>query len=88
MANIPLHFYLCLPLVSLQINLAVNSTVKVLERPDLFSPKQLQAGLNDQLFKIKSSLSKPDFNYFFLNGNLSSKAASSSPRKQIESSKF
>ncbi|CAL9019785.1 unnamed protein product [Prunus brigantina] len=65
-------------MASQSINLAANSAVKILERPDLLSP---------QLYKIKSSLPKPEFNYFLLKGNLSSKAASSSSHKQTESSK-
>lgn len=72
---------------SLQINLATNSAVKVFGRPDLLSPQLLQAGLNDQLYKIKSSLPRPEFNYFLLKGNVSSKAASSSSCKQTENSK-
>ncbi|XP_008237756.1 PREDICTED: uncharacterized protein LOC103336488 [Prunus mume] len=74
-------------MASQSINLAANSAVKALERPDLLSPQLLQAGLNDRLYKIKSSLPKPEFNYFLLKGNLSSKAASSSSRKQTESNK-
>ncbi|PON77592.1 hypothetical protein PanWU01x14_027530 [Parasponia andersonii] len=61
------------------INLAASSAVKTLERPDLFSPQVLQASLNDQLHKLKLSLTKSDTNSFpnsfSLKGNLSSPSA-------------
>ncbi|XP_015888472.3 uncharacterized protein LOC107423434 isoform X3 [Ziziphus jujuba] len=39
------------------------------------SQSVLQAGLNDQLHKLKSSVRKPDINNFFLKGNSSSQEA-------------
>ncbi|KAK9941566.1 hypothetical protein M0R45_007269 [Rubus argutus] len=68
-------------MVSQSINLAASSAVKALERPEL-----LQASLNDQLYEIKSSLPKPEFNYLIPKGNLSQAASSSSSCEQIESS--
>ncbi|XP_015888471.3 uncharacterized protein LOC107423434 isoform X1 [Ziziphus jujuba] len=64
-----------LKMASQSINVAANLAVKALERPDLFSPQVLQAGLNDQLHKLKSSVRKPDINNFFLKGNSSSQEA-------------
>ncbi|KAH7519732.1 hypothetical protein FEM48_Zijuj08G0068500 [Ziziphus jujuba var. spinosa] len=64
-----------LKMASQSINVAANLAVKALERPDLFSPQVLQAGLNDQLHKLKSSVRKPDMNNFFLKGNSSSQEA-------------
>ncbi|KAB2635070.1 hypothetical protein D8674_025604 [Pyrus ussuriensis x Pyrus communis] len=49
-------------MASQSINAAANSAVKAFERPDLLSPQQLQAGLYNELHKIKSSLVKPEFN--------------------------
>ncbi|PON81505.1 hypothetical protein TorRG33x02_226970 [Trema orientale] len=64
-----------LKMASNSINLAASSAVKTLERPDLFSPQVLQASLNDQLHKLKLSLTKSDTNSFSLKGNLSSPGA-------------
>ncbi|XP_048431894.1 uncharacterized protein LOC103956552 isoform X1 [Pyrus x bretschneideri] len=68
-------------MASQSINAAANSAVKAFERPDLLSPQQLQAGLYNELHKIKSSLVKPEFNHLLLKGNLSSKEASCSSSK-------
>lgn len=77
--RIKISFLLCILPFCLQINLAASSAVKALERPEL-----LQASLNDQLYKIKSSLPKPEFNYLIPKGNLSRAASSSSSCEQIE----
>lgn len=76
-----------LKMASQSIDLAASSAVKALEKPDVFSPQVLQAGLKDQLHKIKSSLINSNFKAFFLEGNLSTHDASCSSHVQIESSK-
>ncbi|KAL5571781.1 hypothetical protein UlMin_021378 [Ulmus minor] len=68
-----------LKIASESINLAASSALKALERPDLLSPQVLQAGLNDQLHKFKSHMTKLDMNNFFLKGNGSSHQRESSP---------
>ncbi|XP_010246142.1 PREDICTED: uncharacterized protein LOC104589490 [Nelumbo nucifera] len=49
---------------SQSINLAVSSALKVIERPDQFSPQLLQASLNDQFHKFMSSMKGPNFSFF------------------------
>ncbi|KAM3003202.1 hypothetical protein FF2_033591 [Malus domestica] len=68
-------------MASHSINGAANSAVKAFERPDPLSPQQLQAGLYNELHKIKSSLVKLELNHLLLKGNLSSKEASCSSSK-------
>ncbi|GMI88688.1 hypothetical protein HRI_002538100 [Hibiscus trionum] len=41
------------------INFAARSTVKVLEKPEVLCPKELQASLKDQLRTIINSIQKP-----------------------------
>ncbi|XP_021288240.1 uncharacterized protein LOC110419492 [Herrania umbratica] len=41
------------------INLAASSVVKVLEKPNLLSPQELEANLRDQLQRVTNSIQKP-----------------------------
>ena len=52
-----------------QINIAANSAVKVLERPNLLSPRELQASFDDQYHKLMSSMKKPELKLFAIKGN-------------------
>ncbi|MBA0764318.1 hypothetical protein Gotri_013674 [Gossypium trilobum] len=49
------HFLLCFS----QINFVARSTVKVLEKPDLLDPRQLQASLEDQFSRVTNIIQKP-----------------------------
>ncbi|XP_026455571.1 uncharacterized protein LOC113356610 [Papaver somniferum] len=51
-------------IASQSINLATNSAVKALERPDQFSPQALQANLNRQFQNFVSSFQQPNSNLF------------------------
>ncbi|KAA8528032.1 hypothetical protein F0562_035099 [Nyssa sinensis] len=73
-------------MASQSINFAASSAVKVLERPDLLSPKILQASLNDQLHKCVSAINKPEFRFFALKGNSPSNPTGSSVHPNTESS--
>lgn len=45
-----------------------NSTIKVLQTPDLLSPPMLQATINDHLHKFMSGIQKPQLKPFALKG--------------------
>ncbi|KAK4352849.1 hypothetical protein RND71_028367 [Anisodus tanguticus] len=59
-----------LNMASQAIDLAANSAVKVLEKPDLLSPAAVQANLKDQLHRINSSMKKLEFDLSKLTTNL------------------
>ncbi|KAK9270059.1 hypothetical protein L1049_025632 [Liquidambar formosana] len=75
-----------LKMASESINLATSSTVKILERPDLLSPQVFQASISDHLHKCMSSIQRPKFNLFSLEGNSQSHATSCSSHLQMERS--
>lgn len=60
----------------MQINVAASSAVKALEKPDLFSPQALQAGLINEIDKIKTSLTNSEIGPLFHKGKLSLNDAS------------
>ncbi|XP_009776537.1 uncharacterized protein LOC107787858 [Nicotiana tabacum] len=47
-----------LKMASQTIDVAANSAVKVLEKPDLLSPAVVQANIKDQLYRMNSSMKK------------------------------
>lgn len=69
-----------------QINLAANSAVKALERPNLLSPQELQASFDDQFHKFVSAIQKPEFNLFAIKGNSTLHAIDSSSHPHTGSS--
>ncbi|KAM7508181.1 hypothetical protein LguiA_018634 [Lonicera macranthoides] len=50
------------------VNLTADSTIKVLQTPDLLSPPMLQATLNDHLDKFMSGVQKQQLKLFALKG--------------------
>ena len=68
----------------MQINVAASSAVKALEKPDLFSPQALQAGLNNELDKIKMSLANSEISTLFRKRNVSLNDASCDSDVQME----
>ncbi|XP_002274416.1 uncharacterized protein LOC100248156 [Vitis vinifera] len=71
---------------SQSINLAANTAVKVLERPNLLSPQELKASFDDRFHKFMSSIQKPEFNLFAIEGNSTLHATESSSHPHAGSS--
>ena len=75
-----------MPFAISQINLAANTAVKVLERPNLLSPQELKASFDDPFHKFMSSIQKPEFNLFAIKGNSTLHATYSSSHPHTGSS--